>query len=264
MVYLRSVDLTKLNSLTKYPSIPTYHSLDPKNGLLLEDHLQPPDKVIGTEKIDGTNARVICLLDGFILGSREELLYAQGDVIGNPALGIKDALKIVGHTCFGYCDAAFGTLKADTIPVFYFEVYGGKVTAASKQYTGERAVSYRLFDVALIPAVEEKLKWSIEKFSIWREQDVARFLGEEGLKDAAEQTGISLAPRLFSDYQFPLTEGHEKTLQQLRQWLPSSRCTLDGGAGGTAEGVVVRSPDRSFIAKLRFEDYERTIKRKKL
>ncbi len=33
---LRETDLAKLNSLTKYPSIPTYHALDPKNGSLLE------------------------------------------------------------------------------------------------------------------------------------------------------------------------------------------------------------------------------------
>ena len=29
---VRSTDLTKLNSLTKYPSIPTYHTLDPRGG----------------------------------------------------------------------------------------------------------------------------------------------------------------------------------------------------------------------------------------
>jgi hypothetical protein len=46
--------------------------------------------VIATEKVDGTNSRVICLPDGCsLLGSREELLYGKGDLIGNPALGIK-------------------------------------------------------------------------------------------------------------------------------------------------------------------------------
>ena len=34
---VRTVDLAKLNSLTKYPSILTYHTLDPKNGGLMEE-----------------------------------------------------------------------------------------------------------------------------------------------------------------------------------------------------------------------------------
>ena len=35
---------------------------------------------------------------------------------------------------------------------------------------------------------------------------------------------------------------------------------LDAEANGVPEGVVVRSPDRSRIAKIRREDYERTLK----
>jgi hypothetical protein len=45
--------------------------------------------------------------------------------------------------------------------------------------------------------------------------------------------------------------------------FPSSRCKLDEEANGIPEGIVVRSPDRSRIAKLRREDYERTLKRRK-
>jgi hypothetical protein len=35
--------------------------------------------------------------------------------------------------------------------VHYLEVYGGKVTAASKQYTGERAVGFGLSDSGICP-----------------------------------------------------------------------------------------------------------------
>jgi hypothetical protein len=38
---------------------------------------------------------------------------------------------------------------------------------------------------------------------------------------------------------------------------------LDDAAGGKSEGIVLRSPDRSTIAKARFEDYERTMKKRK-
>jgi hypothetical protein len=65
--------------MTKYPSIPTYHTLGEK-GTLLEETVSFEGEVILTEKVDGTNARIILLPDGsFILGSREELLYASLD-----------------------------------------------------------------------------------------------------------------------------------------------------------------------------------------
>ncbi|WP_236142941.1 RNA ligase family protein [Nostoc sp. CMAA1605] len=90
---LRSCDLNKLNSLTKYPSIPTYHALGEK-GKLLEETVTFDGEVILTEKVDGTNSRIILLPDGnYVLGSREELLFAKGDLIGNPALGIVNSLK---------------------------------------------------------------------------------------------------------------------------------------------------------------------------
>ncbi len=124
---VRTVDLAKLNSLTKYPSILTYHTLDPRNGGLLEEATAFAGTVICTEKVDGTNSRVICLPDDcYLLGSREELLYGKGDLIGNPALGIVDALKEIA-------DRLYDGGRAE-ITVYYFEVFGGKVTANSKQY----------------------------------------------------------------------------------------------------------------------------------
>ncbi len=72
--------------MTKYPSIPTYHALDPRNGGLLDETVPFTGTVLATEKVDGTNARIVQLPDGgYLLGSREELLYAKGDLIGNPS-----------------------------------------------------------------------------------------------------------------------------------------------------------------------------------
>lgn len=64
MFNVRQTDLQRLNSLTKYPSIPTYHTLDPKDGCLVAEAVRFDGDVIATEKIDGTNARLICLPDG--------------------------------------------------------------------------------------------------------------------------------------------------------------------------------------------------------
>ncbi|MCU1617221.1 MAG: hypothetical protein JWO98_4761, partial [Frankiales bacterium] len=58
---LRPVDLAALNSATKYPSIPTYHELDPKNGGLLEIPTAFEGDVVLTEKVDGTNGRIVLL-----------------------------------------------------------------------------------------------------------------------------------------------------------------------------------------------------------
>jgi hypothetical protein len=62
-VDIGQVDLDKLNSMTKYPSILTYHALGDKG--VLQETVQIPfeGRIIGTEKVDGTNARLIFCLD---------------------------------------------------------------------------------------------------------------------------------------------------------------------------------------------------------
>ena len=89
MTKTRSLDLRKLNSATKYPSIPTYHSLG-ERGRLLDQCIDLAEQdLVATEKVDGTNSRIIILPDGmYLIGSREELLHAKGDLIHNPAQGI--------------------------------------------------------------------------------------------------------------------------------------------------------------------------------
>jgi hypothetical protein len=52
---LGKLALTRLNSLTKYPSIPTFHPLG-ERGRLLDEHLPvPAEPLYATEKINGTN-----------------------------------------------------------------------------------------------------------------------------------------------------------------------------------------------------------------
>src|ERR1700735_5803566 len=86
---IRRVDLGKLNSMTKYPSILTYHALGDKG--VLQETVQVPfsGRIICTEKVDGTNTRLIFCPDGSALvGSREDLLWERRDMTGNPAMGI--------------------------------------------------------------------------------------------------------------------------------------------------------------------------------
>src|ERR1700685_2974802 len=91
---IRQIDLGKLNSMTKYRVILTYHALGEKG--VLHDAVQTPSegRIIGTEKVDGTNARLIfCPDQSVLVGSREDLLWERRGLIGKPAMGILDALK---------------------------------------------------------------------------------------------------------------------------------------------------------------------------
>ncbi len=93
---IRRINLDKLNSLTKYPSILTYHTLGDKG--VLQEAVQVPfaGRIVGTEKVDGTNTRLVFCPDGsVVVGSREDLLWERRDLIGNPAMGIVAAVRDV-------------------------------------------------------------------------------------------------------------------------------------------------------------------------
>jgi len=238
------VDLNKLNSMTKYPSILTYHKMGERGKLVNEVQVPFDSPAILTEKIDGVNGRIIVMPDGlYIIGSREELLYAKGDMIGNPQLGIVDALKPIAER-----------IKPSSIlTVYYFEVYGGNVTKNSKQYTGSKTVGHRLFDIVAIPEWKEILEMPVERIATWRDNGGQTFYGEAQLLDS----GFQLTPRI--------NLGHPPIdVKETHDWLKSmihiTNAALDGGALGRPEGIVARLSDRSIIAKLRFEDYERTLR----
>ena len=115
---IRQIDLGKLNSMTKYPSILTYHALGDKG--VLQDAVQIPfeGRIIGTEKVDGTNARLIfCPDQSVLVGSRDDLLWERRDLIGNPSMGIVEAVKeTVQRLVESHC-------RPGQISVYFVEVY---------------------------------------------------------------------------------------------------------------------------------------------
>jgi hypothetical protein len=248
-------DFGPLNSATKYPSIPTYHSLNPANGNLLEERAPFTGPVILTEKIDGANGRIVILPDGdWLIGSREELLYARGDRIVNPALSIVPTLlpvaEALGDNWPGQ-DAAICT--------FYLEVYGYRIGQGAKQYASTDVTSCRLFDMTATPLAV--LGWPRDKIASWREHNGQQFLSEDELDAVATREKIRLTPRLGTVDAAGLPFSLEATLAFLSLRLPVSQSALDEGAGHHGEGIVLRTPGREVIAKARFADYERTLKR---
>jgi hypothetical protein len=254
---IRKIDLGKLNSMTKYPSILTYHALGDK-GVLREDvQVSFEGRVLGTEKVDGTNCRLIFCPDGAALvGSREDLLWERRDLIGNPAMGIVEAVRdAVGRLYERLC-------RPGRLAVYYVEVFGRNIGAAARNYTRAGRVGFRLFDVVVLDNYDEVLGWPAERVASWRDQGGQRYLDADRLGEAAREAGFEPVPALFDLDAADLPVGLDDTFRFLLG-LPPSGCRLDDGALGVPEGVVVRSPDRSRIAKLRREDYERTLQRRR-
>jgi hypothetical protein len=294
--------LDRLNSMTKYPSILTYHQLGERGRL--EEHIQIPfdddESVIVTEKVDGTNARIIFTpgdpsVGDYIIGSREELLHAKGDRIWIPTEGIVDTLKehdiipqvyskLFGrnpkdrprsavwqlyHKLFGHKserDTPDGEIELHSVWVVFGEVFGGK-TGQAKQYTGKKGTGFRIFDVmaaecSIFSIADEMIlgrNWDCQKISAWRQNGGQTFLSHG---DVAGLFMQDLTPRLGIFKGKDIPKKHNDVLEWLQQFA-KTQCRLDDGAKAKSEGVVIRNENRSKIAKIRFEDYERTLRRAK-
>lgn len=256
------MDIQKLNSSTKYPSILSYHQHGQK-GLLTENlNCIPPTTGVQTslcctEKLNGSNARIILFLDKgqwrYVIGSRETLLYSNGDFLLREEYSIVKTLLTTAERLQQQRVYAF---DENAVTTFYFEVFGDSSQPESKNYTGSHCPSFRLFDVSVVDrAVLEK---SVEELAAWRERGGQQFLDETGLQVVENQLHLTLVPGRWI-VQLPTTI--EDTYKWLCETMPETVCLLDSTGKGKAEGVVVRNSDRSFITKIRFEDYERHFKK---
>ena len=256
------MDIQKLNSATKYPSILSYHQHGQK-GLLTENlNCIPPttgaQSLLGcTEKINGSNARIILFLDKgqwrFVIGSRETLLYTNSDFLMREEYSIVETLQITAERlqrqkCYEFNENAITT--------FYFEVFGDSTQPESKNYCGSHRPDFRLFDVSVVG--REILDKPIEEIASWRERGGQHFLSELQLQHIKEELFLRLVPAKWG-VQLPTTI--EDTYDWLCGVMPETGCLLDSTGKGKAEGVVVRNSDRSFITKIRFEDYERHFRK---
>lgn len=266
-VMLFDIDgLRKLNSITKYPSILTYHNLGPRGSLvdsLVEDKNFNNQTVYITEKIDGTNSRIIFstnekgTVEDYIIGSREDFLFAYKDRIINPALGIVKNMKTIADTIMLLGE---GKLQKNSIYCLYGETYGGKINGA-KQYSAIGNYGVRVFDYFILTheEVEKLLDMSLDHISTWRENGGQPFADVEKLESFCNEYNLDRVPyiKVVSGNEIP------NTLQEVWDWMQifeKSNACLDVSGNGSAEGVVVRLKDRSLIRKIRFEDYMRTKK----
>lgn len=258
------MDLKKINSLTKYPSILTYHQLGERGRL--NDELteykgfDESDDVYVYEKVDGENSRIILFKNqyseiDYLIGSREELLYAKGDRIGNPYGNIAEFLKPLAENLVENIYP-----KGDwALTVLYQESYGGK-TKASKNYSNNKTQGYRVFDVFSLnkDQLESLLELPQEKIAEWRDQGNQPFYNETEKKVFVDKLDLQYAPLLetIKGSDFPTS------LESTYSYLKGFEETQVGiELAGKSEGIIVRTFDRGQIRKIRFEDYERTFRK---
>lgn len=275
----------KLNTLTKYPSILTYHELGERgrlnevlNNVQPNEELKELEVVFVTEKIDGTNFRIIVNKNGYIIGSREHLLHAKEDLIisdpwVNAAIPYAERLLSIVKGFDTKQEVNIGLdINEDTVFVFYGELYGANIGRAARNYTDDKDVfNFRLFDIAYINNLSDiliscknidevhNIRENERKFfsvfeQVWFDNlNISTSLNEDKL--------IQFVPFLASRFwtQIP------KTLEGIYEFLKkfdTTKVAIGEKEAGRSEGIVIRSDDRRFIRKVRFEDYERTFKYK--
>lgn len=265
--------LDKINSATKYPSILTYHELGSKGGMvngLCEGKSFPSnEKIEITEKVDGTNSRMVLVGNDFLIGSREEIVYARRDRVKNSVIidpVVKALYKVVQ-------EADGLDFNKDYVTVIFGETYGHKIQSGSKVYcAGSQKIGYRVFDI---------VRWTIDEFinimasipsdalASWRDKGNQKFLSTYDLSLFCDKFSINRTPIVYSGYGKEIPTDVEETLNWMGNTIPLSKAVLDtvgvddlsNPKFGSPEGLVIRTQDRSLIRKLRFNDYNKGKKK---
>lgn len=255
-------DTDKLNSMTKYPSIPTFHDINQgilQENLTVDDESFPTGdtEIYVTEKVDGTNSRIILSAGDYIIGSREELLCAKGDRFFNPSQEIVATIR-------SYAERLAPEFFTDTLFVLFGESYGGNIGKNAKQYSSARNRGFRVFDVMTLSIQQTKCLMSSYRAAIasWRDGGGQKFMSIDDRNDFVRRLPVAMDSvpciRKCKLRDIPTDiEGAYNWLCQFR----NTNVALDQTGKGQAEGVVIRTSDRSFIRKLRFEDYEKTLRK---
>lgn len=249
----------KINTLTKYPSILTLHKLGKKNILL--DELTTTienEEMYATEKVDGTSIRLLFYGNERIVGTRENLfIYDNSDFINIP----KDFFSSIEFVRPFYEKQKWNKrFETDKLTVLYGELYGSNIGSNSKNY-GLEKTGFRLFDVAIYEDLSI-LEMDRDKISKWRERET-----ENGIVYGQKFLTRSEIEIQFPDFELvPIIEfdlenlSHVSVLDNLRKFIPKTTVALSETATMKSEGLVLRNESRSKIVKVRFEDYERTLR----
>lgn len=263
MFKTENIDLKKFNILTKYPSILTMHKLDNRGNAsnVLDVNIDQEKTYYLTEKIDGTNSRIILFPDNrYIIGSREELLTADGDLIYNSNLGVVDTLRPYANkikNCLNTLD-----LQQNNILVLYGETFGGHTHKNAVAYSGDQSkTDFRLFDVQRlsISKLNELLLKDEVRIATWREHNNQDWLSVDELKSLGMILNLPVVPYLTTIKGSDIPTNPYEVYSWLSKNIPESQVKLDEQAQGFPEGIIARTIDRSSILKIRNANYKKLI-----
>lgn len=254
--------MEKVNTLTKYPSIMTYHELN-MGGVrdMLYRRAEFPgagQRLAVTEKVDGSNYRIVTDGADYLIGSRDRFVYAKGDrVITDDA-----ARSVIGDV-----EGLMYYAEDGCLTMFYGEVYGWRIQKARYNGADDKSRAFRLFDAWHIPLgvpLDSILSCSVEGIADWREANMQHWFRTETLAAFCGKAGVELVPQLGAIDADKMPMAAKDTAEWMEQYAKTKAGFGGEGAGkdfGKAEGVVIRTPDRRWIRKLRFEDYAKGAKR---
>ena len=250
-------DLKKINTLFKYPSIETYHHLDPK-GKYIINKLTASNVLFSeleiSEKIDGMNIRIIMYKNDYIIGSRNNLIhYSDHSQVDRYGYIIEEKIN-------NYLQS-----YKDDVTVIFGELFGAEIQNGKSRYADGKLKQYdfRIFDAYSInyDQLNELLSQSIDKLSSWREHNNQPWYTSEQLN----QLATIVVPRVpFIKVVDSMPIDANETYEWLKEFKDSHVCQTSEGTTKLfkrAEGVVIRNKDRSYIKKLRIDEYELGFKK---
>jgi len=247
-------DVKRLNALTRYPTVPSYHVPDAQGRPTLQvkvSFAHEPQLII-SEKIAGHSIRVILTKDGYFLGNKTEILAWHEEIDEQPMHPILNGMRMTANHIFQSYSP-----KDEGIKVFFGVFFGGSSHPHAKQYTGGdyQLNSFKLSDGFSLPANEFTTLYNstAEQIGEWRESNQQPFYTETSLLGF----GIPVNPRLRSSAP-PVHVA--ATLAWMQHTLPKSKACLSYLAPGKPNGILIRTPNRSKIAKLSFAEYEKFLK----
>lgn len=271
--------MDKINSITAYPSIPTLFKLGPKGDTYFPElniEFGEEEYVFKTEKVDGTNIRVVFLPNqgGIVIGTRDDLLLLNGDTILDQNYQFSFLARYRGEIdhlvaeLVSYCKTI-----PDTLTVVYVEMYGGEIGAGCKNYTQDKnCVGFSIFDIADIDlsTYDNLIRLTTCQISGWRKRVGPKWRTMRELRyirDYIVNTPFVQVVGGCCWHEWKKTylgQSSKNILEncysELRRTINVSHAKLHPSGLDTPEGLVLRNEDRSKIAKIRFETLEKTFR----